>query len=365
MNHDNKEIFKFPRYLPNDLEGFIDFYPGKFPGVVPYYEKCARKYFKSPEKFKVFAEDSYKDLVIGVNIIRKDYSKGDKNDLDFLLETDNRLHKLYAFRFWIVNYLFADGPFHEHYIDMIKSYGRLAIGSHNLDTHDYEKKVLEVERNLIQSDYKDLYLRFALNGVILMRSLRKDKELSIIIGEVSLLIKKENPEKNNSLIYKKLDKIIDNIDENLLDKDLIIQSEFRKSKLPIYNMIIHSIEFEKENRDLQKRQDKLQENIHDILSTIKQKCSKDEFEELKISYKMASILSESKDIMGNIDQEFLPLWFDIIGKIAEILENMNTGYKQRQIGPGALFYAFSWYLPDKYKARIFTPDIKPFDISKV
>ena len=364
MKH-KKEIFKFPRFLPNDLEGFMDFYPGKFPEIISFYEKCAKKYFENPKDFEIFAKNSYKDLVIGVEKIKKDYDKGDKNDLNFLLFTDSRLHKLYAFRFWIVNYLFADGPIHEHYVDRIKFYSRLAVDVQELDIHDYEKKILEVERNLLQSDYADLYLRFALNGVVLMRLLRKNKKLFNIAKKVKLLIKEESPEKNNPLIYKKLDIIIDKIDKSLFDKELIVQSEFRKTKLPIYNMIIHSIEFEKENERLQERQDKLKKEISNTLNFIKEKCSKEESRELEISYKMASILAESKDIMGNIDQELLPLWFEILEKIAVILKNTNTGYTQRPIGPGALFYAFSWYLPDEYKANIFTSDTKPFNLDKI
>lgn len=364
MKH-KKEILKFPRFLPNDLEGFMDFYPGKFPEIISFYEKCAKKYFENPKDFKIFAKDSYKDLVIGVEKIKKDYNKENNNNLDFLLLIDSRLHKLYTFRFWVVNYLFADGPIHEHYVDRIKFYSRLAIDAQELDIQDYEKKVLKVERNLLQSDYADLYLRFALNGVTLMRFLRKDKKFLGIIKEVKLLVEKENPKKNNPLIYKKLDTIINKIDKSLFDKELLIQSEFRKTKLPIYNMIIHSIEFEEENKKLQERQDELKKEITNILNFIKEKCSKEEFRELEISYKMASILAESKDIMGNIDQELLPFWFEVLEKIAKILENMNTGYKQRPIGPGALFYAFSWYLPDEYKAKIFTPDNKPFDISEI
>jgi len=361
MNH-NKTLFKFPTFLPNDLEGFIFVYPKKFPELVSYYEKAAERYFEDPAGFEIFAKNSFKDLHFGFEKINNAYQKGDKNSLEFLLSIDGRLHKLYAFRFWVVNYLFADGPLHEYYVDKIKFYSRRLVDINGIEVEEYERKIMEIQRDLMQSDYADLYLQSAFNGVNLMKVLRKDKKLSAIIKKIKPLVEK-NEKKNNLYVYKNLDYIV----EKLLKKgydfgEVMIQVAFRKTKLPLYHMMMHSIEFEKENIELEKRHNELTKKIESILDNSRKKLSVKEMKELRISYRMARILAKSKDIMGNIDPVLLPLWFEVLERIGKILQDAKTGYKKRPIGPGALYYAFVWHLPDEFKIKAFKPDNIPFNI---
>ena len=48
-------LLKFPRWLPNDLEGFIYIYPDKYPPIVKEFEDIALKIAGDPEEFRKYA----------------------------------------------------------------------------------------------------------------------------------------------------------------------------------------------------------------------------------------------------------------------------------------------------------------------
>lgn len=369
----DKRLLAFPGYLPNDLEGFIYFYPRKFPQIIEVYTETAKKVCQDPKAFEQLGNLHHDELFAGLEKIKKDYAKGDQKDLAFLVNIDSRLHKLYCFRFWIVNYLFPDGPLHEFYIDKIKYYSRRLVEEEFLDVEDFEARILQIQRYLIQSDYADLYLLNALAGVKLMKILR-NKKMDKLINNVKNLIEKEGKEENKK-IYKLLDPIIDkayarkdDFGKKLADAlgIMIEQAEFRKTRMPIYNMIIHSIEFEKENLKLDKRHDQMKKRIKELLDLAKRKFSKNEYEELNLCYQMARNFTKYKDVMGSVDPVLLPFWFTVLGKIYRILKKRNKKYAiTTKFGPGGMFYALGWYLPDDLKIKVFTPDFKPFSIKKL
>ncbi len=367
-------FLQFPRHLPNDLEGFIYFYPRKFPQIVKAYTEAAKKVCIDPKEFEKLGNIHHDELFAGFEKIKKDYDKGDQKDLAFLVDIDARLHKLYCFRFWVVNYLFSDGPLHEYYIDKIKYYSRRLVEVGDLDVEDFEAQISQVQRNLMQSDYADLYLLNALNGVKLMQVLR-DKKMHKLINDVKKLIEKQD-KKENSKIFKLLDPVIDEAYEkkNNFGKKLakaleimIEQAEFRKTRMPIYNMIIHAIEFEKENLDLDKRHDQMTKRIKELLNLAQKKFTKDEYEELKISYQMARNFIKYKDVMGSIDPLLLPFWFKLLGQIYRVLKktNKNFAVPPSSFGPGGMFYALGWYLPDDLKVKVYNPDFKEFSLKNL
>src|SRR5690242_10019065 len=111
------QLLKFPRFLPNDLEGLIFLYPEKFPPIVPYFEEVAPKIAADPQAFRDYGDWASGELRQGFEKVKAEYDKGQQDDLAFLLSIDERFSKLYCYRFWIVNYLFPDGPFHDFVVD--------------------------------------------------------------------------------------------------------------------------------------------------------------------------------------------------------------------------------------------------------
>jgi hypothetical protein len=366
-----KSFFAFPKYIPNDLEGFIFYYPVKYPKIIKYYEETAQKYFSDPEGFEIFCNKSYEELFEGFSKIAKDYQKGDRNDLNFLFDVTNRLHKLYAFRFWVINYIFADGPLHEYYVTRIRYYSRRIADIEVMGIEDYEARIHEIERDFIQSDYADLYLQSALASVELMEILRKDGKFEKSIEGVKSRINNKN---NNSQVYKLLDPIIEEAigEKSALGKKLrklmhipIEQAGWRKTKLPIYYMLMQSIEFEEKNMELEKRKESMKNRIDILLDLAKSSFSNKEFEELELCYKMARNLSKAKDVMGAIDDILLPFWIgDLNSRTIKALRAQGIKVPDRPLGPGAFTYFFVWYFPDEIKAKVFTIDPEPFDLKK-
>src|SRR5687768_14312491 len=155
---------KFPGSLPNDVEAFMFFYPRKFPLIVSYYEEVAKKVAKDPKAFQEYGNWAKEELWKGYEKINKDYQNGDQNNLEFLVDIDQRMHKLCCFRFWVVNYLFADGPLHDYFVTNLKALIRKFIDATE-DIEDYEQKVILAERDLMQTDYADLYLESAMSDI--------------------------------------------------------------------------------------------------------------------------------------------------------------------------------------------------------
>lgn len=359
--------FDFPKFIPNDLEGFMFFYPRKFPSIINFYTENVQKYLRNSEGFIKFCQQSYLELKAGFDKIKSDYDKQKNKNLDFLLEIDCRLHKLYAFRFWTINYLFADGPMHELYVDVLKELSP-SLYDQDEDVENYERNVLLAQRNLLQSDYADLYLQNALNGVEFIGLLQSNTKTSLLLGEIIQML--EDKKIENKEIYQKLDPFIDQINKggDVLHKKLytlleipILQANFRHTREPIYHMIIHSIEFKNENIKLQDRYKGMKVIIDDLLNLAKQRFSNQDYLNFKNSYYMARNLSISKDILGNIDPVLLPFWLNLLQK--EIPSKLENCPKFLPIGAGGIFYELVWRLPDEYKARIFSVDPTPFSLA--
>ena len=67
--------------------------------------------------FQLADEDEGRSKAENALMLKKEFEKGDQENLEFLVVTDQKLNKLFCFRFWPVNYLFADGPIHEFYVE--------------------------------------------------------------------------------------------------------------------------------------------------------------------------------------------------------------------------------------------------------
>jgi hypothetical protein len=73
------------------------------------------------------------------NAIKKEFEQCKNKDLRFLIRTDQRLHKLFCYRFWIINYLFCDGPLHRFYSEKLKEFAeKILLAQKNTDGfHSY------------------------------------------------------------------------------------------------------------------------------------------------------------------------------------------------------------------------------------
>ena len=93
----------------------------------------------------------------------------------------------------------------------------------------------------------------------------------------------KNVEQINS-IWKNIWKVIENneiIGQKL--RHAIYQVKFRSSMLPLYNILTHTIEFRKENLQLQEKYDNMHNKIDNILNQAKKELSADEYDLLKMS----------------------------------------------------------------------------------
>ena len=177
MKHNNS-LFKFPKSIPNDIEGFVSYYPWKFPKVVPWYEKLAKKYYSDPDEFEKFYRPLRSELRVGVGKIKRKYENNKTHSLEFLVDIDEKINKLYCYRFWIINYIFCDGPLHSFYVDKIRECIRKIGVTSGVKAETEELYLKEMERILLQSDYADIYLRNALTGVGIVNILRHVREIA-------------------------------------------------------------------------------------------------------------------------------------------------------------------------------------------
>lgn len=366
-------LLKFPKYLPNDIEGFIFYYPNKFPDIINKYEEAAQKYAMDPEGFRKYGDLQRDELWVAFRRILEDYNKGDQTDLSFLVEIDQRFHKMFCYRFWIVNYLFADGPIHEFYVDILRNSIRKFVDVTE-EVEEFEDKVLLVQRDLLQSDYADYYLRQALDGVRLIKLLEAHPKLKEKTHEAFDLIDsgaQKNLETINALwsdIFKQIESTPEEAESKALLKELEVplgQAKMRSSMLPIYNMMTHAAEFREENIDLEARYFDMKNKIDLIFAQAKEKLSSEEYDVFKLSYEMARNFSMYKDVIGNIDGELLPVWFGIHEKVQKILKKDNPYLMPRDSGHATMFYRLVWFLPPELKVRVMTPDFTPFDVYKV
>lgn len=375
------KYLEFPKFLDNDLEGLIFTYPNKFPGVVKLYKEIAKKVYNDPALFRQIGDQHCKELNQAFDKIKADYEKGYsqarkaglEKELEFLTEIDQRLHKMYCYRFWIINYLFPDGPLHGFYVENLKSYARLLVNDIDLDIDEYEEKYLSIQRDLLQNDYADLYLQNALNCVKLLDHLRKNSKTKDILNKVEAMIQKDG-RADTKKVFPILDPIFDlAYKKDAFGKELykimyvaIDQAEFRNTRVPVYTLIIHAIEFAKENKELENRHQEAQQRIKNYFVVAKKLFKKEDYELLKLSYEMVRNFTVYKDVMGEIDSRLLPLWMnDIVFRAEQILHEMKTGYIIKIGGPGAFYYFLSWYLPDNLKAKIFKVDTTDFNLNKI
>lgn len=361
-------LLKMPQYLPNDIEGMIFTYPNKFPKIIENYEDAANKYAMDPEGFRKYGDSQKKELVEGLNKIKKEYEECKNKDLKFLVEIDEKLNKLFCFRFWIVNYLFADGPIHSFYVDNLKMLIRKFVKAE--ETEKYESKVEEITQILLQSDYADEYLEQALKCNLVLEELNKIKEIQDNLNSVINLID-DDPMKNMDDINNIWKEIWDYIEKSNNEKlfDLLhialVQVKFRSSMLPLYNTLTHTIEFRKENMKLKEKNDNMKLKINDIFIDAKSQLDKDEFDLLKMSYEQARNFAMYKDVMGAIDGKLLPFWFGIHDEIKVILKQLDPNMPIRSGGQAAMFYYLVWYLPDDLKAIVMKPDFSDFSLDNI
>ncbi len=362
------QLLKFPMTLPNDLEGFIFYYPPKFPQIVPYFEEIAGKIGVDSKAYQEYGHWAHDEMFAGFEKIKKDYEAGNQEDLEFLVSIDQRFHKLFCYRFWVVNYLFADGPLHDFYVDNLKNFIRKFVDVTE-DIEDFENKVIRIQRDLLQSDYADLYLRQALSGVEIVRLLKENPKTKPLVDQAINLIN-QDPQENIDEINQIWDKIaaivMDKQDKSIepLRKELWIpleQVEMRKTMLPLYNMLTHAVEFREENESLTKRYEEMGNMIKNYMGQARQKLSTEEFELFELSYQQARNFSMYKDVMGEIDPYLLPVWFGLHDKVKKILSK-NKKFAPRSTGHSAMFYFLVWHLPNDLKAKVMTPDPTPFSL---
>lgn len=368
----DEKYLKFPKSLPNDLEGFADFYPKKFPPIVDYYEKVASDIVYDPQKFRDYGDWSQKELLEGFEKIKKDYEKGDKDDLGFLVDIDQRFNKLICYRFWVANYIFPDGPIHDFFVTNLKKliHKFVDVGD---DVEDFENNVALIQRDLMQTDYADLYLKDSMAGKKILDILQSNAKTKTILEDVTKLIDKKTDGN-----FSEINTIWDQIYEIILGDDKfsslikemvtpIEQSEMRNDRLPIYNMLTHSVEFRNENELLTQRFNFMKERIKEIKEEAKTKLSEEEYSMFELSYEQIKNFAMYKDIMGEADPVLLPLWLgEIQVKIMNIL--IEKGIKippDAPHGHASMFYLFVWYLPDELKAKVMTPDFTPFDLKTI
>jgi len=115
-------LFRFPKTLPNDVEDFTLSYPHKFPLVSKIYAQMVEQLYLNPSEFRKKCFELQKELWSGFLKIKNEFNACPNRDLNYLVKTDQRLHKLFCYRFWIVNYLWCDGPLHDFYVHRLKEY---------------------------------------------------------------------------------------------------------------------------------------------------------------------------------------------------------------------------------------------------
>lgn len=359
-------LLKMPTYLPNDIEGMIFTYPNKFPLIKKKYEEAAKKYAMDPAGFIEYSDAQKAELVVALDNLKKEYEEHKDKDLEYMVRMDQRLNKLFCFRFWIVNYLFADGPIHSFYVDNLKLLIRKLVNAD--ETEKYESKVEEIIQTLLQSDYADEYLQQALDCNAVLKELKSIKEIESNLNKVTKLID-EDPMKNVddiNNIWKEVWKAIQNnkvIGGKL--RHAIYQVKFRNSMLPLYNILTHTIEFRKENLQLQEKYDNMHFKIEEIFNKAKKELSCDEYDLLKMSYEQAKNFAMYKDVMGAVDGKLIPFWFGIHDEIQDILKKSNPNMPIKSVGQAGMFYYLVWYLPKDLKSIVMTPDFTEFSLKNL
>jgi hypothetical protein len=359
-------LLKFPKYLPNDLEGLMFYYPEKFPPIVREFEAIAPKIAGDPAAFREYGNKSRDELWAAYEKIKADYEKGDQTDLAFLVDIDQRFNKIYCYRFWIVNYLFPDGRIHDYIVDNLKNLIRKFIDVTE-DVEDFEQKVVRIQRDLLQSDYADYYLQQSFGGAKVLGLLEANGDFSKQLAEVTKLIDEHNhsnSEKINGIWHDVFEGIKSAHNADELQEAMAVsirEAEMRDSLLPVYNMLTHAVEFLEENKKLIQRHNGMLSTIDEYKTQARSRLTPDEYELFEFCYDQARNFSMYKDIMGAIDEVLLPLWFGLYDQMRQIIKASGVTMRERGTGPAAIGSYFVWYLPDELKAKVMTPDFESFN----
>lgn len=360
-----KHLFKFPLTLPNDVEDFTLFYPKKYPLIMEIYSKTVQELYLDPDNFLKKCFELQKELWIGFEKIKSDFEACNNRDLKFLVDTDQRLHKLFCYRFWIINYLWCDGPLHNFYVDKIKEFAeKIAEWS---EIEEKEKAVLEIERALLQSDYADLYLERALGGLEvyeIIHSIPEIKEILMKLQEV--IVTEENPQKAYVLIEEMM-KVVESLDTTEIKKlnkllcGVRATGKVRGDNLTLYNAIIHPIQFRAETLLLKQRYDIMKTRLKQIFDLAKSNLDLKEYSEFEIISKMSRNLMQAKDIFGEIDPELIPFWFrQVHGEMKRFIPGLEY-----VSGHAAVFRDIIWSLPPELKVKVMSPDLEAFSLEKL
>jgi len=372
-------VLKFPNSLPNDEQQFITYYPYKFPKVIEFFEQKAAELYDKPELYAQFVRSEFGELENAIKKIVDEFNNGNKDDLAFLVSIDQKLSKVFCFKFWVINYVFADGLIHEFYVDQLKHFARKIVDVVD-DIEEYEQEVIKIERDLLQTDYADIYLVQALHGIQVMKFLQEDEFSKDIISRIVPIID-QHDESNMDKIAELWKPIVERMadtsdshysdmrdvrdDDSLISVALLdlpplrlpfVQTKMRKTLFPLYSFLNHTVEFRKQNEALGRRYENMKSTIDEIFTIAKVKLPKEEFSDMKLSYDMAKCFSMSKDIMGNVDHVLLPLWYGEVHK--RVLAILSKVHEVRCPGftHASMFASFMWYLPDELKAKVLSVD---------
>lgn len=379
-------VLKFPKSLPNDQQDFMIYYPYKYPKVIEFFEQKAAELYNKPQGYAQFVRDEFDELESAVNKVNEEYRQGDKTDLAFLVKIDQKFNKLFCFKFWVINYLFADGLIHEFYVDQLKAFARKMVHVTD-DIEEYESKIIHIQRDLLQTDYADIYLVQALHGVVVMKFLEQDDFSKNILNDIIPLVD-EHDEKNNERIIELwkpiVDRILDEADNHysaitdrpadfnyrtLLDLPPLAlplnQVKMRHIPFPLYSFLSHTVEFRNQNEALQARYETMQQTIEEIFVEAEEKLDATEFADFRLSYEMSKNFSMSKDIMGNVDPILVPVWEgDVHTKINDILSRRHK-VRYPTVSHASMFGSFVWYLPSDLKFKVMSVDDTPFNLEEL
>lgn len=379
-------VLKFPKSLPNDQQQFMTYYPYKYPKVIEYYEEQAQELYDKPEAYAQFVQDQYRELEDAVNKVNDEFQDGDQTNLEFLVSIDQKFNKVFCFKFWVINYVFADGLIHEFYVDQLKAFARKMVDVSD-DIEEYERRIIQIQRDLLQTDYADIYLVQALHGVMVMNFLEQDEFSQKVLSEIIPLID-EHDDKNDERIIELwkpiVNRILDPADDHykvltdqpedfqfhtLLDLpplDLpLTQVRMRRIPFPLYSFLNHTLEFRKQNEALTERHKNMKNTIEEIFTEAKGKLSDEEYADFRLAYEMAKNFSMSKDIMGSVDPILIPVWEgDVHRKIHDILSRDHT-VRYPAVNHASMFGSFVWYLPDDLKAKVMSVDNTPFNFEEL
>ena len=251
---ENEHLFRFPKTLPNDLEDFTLFYPLKFPPIIRMYNELVKQLHLNPVAFRNKCLELQKELIVGFQKIKDDYDNCTNRDLSFLVKIDQRLHKLFCYRFWIINYLFCDGPLHSYYVSKIRMFAEKLAQWDEIE--DKEPAILEIERALLQSDYADLYFKNTFHSLSLHDYLIHIPAFQKDLQDLKLAL----PTEDNHLINPILDRILLQIEihpDAAPVRELLVGPKLtgaiRGDNLMLYNMISHAFLFYEDSLKLKKR----------------------------------------------------------------------------------------------------------------